>query len=80
MARGQSFKDVLNHAIRRGLADVMDEAVEPPFEVIPRAMGLRAGMDPTRLNALADELEADAVADVDRAARVLGADRPGPAS
>lgn len=68
-ARGQSFKEVLNHAIRRGLADVVNPRPEPPFVVVPRAMGLRAGIDPARLNSLVDELEADAVVAVDRAAR-----------
>jgi hypothetical protein len=56
--RGQSFKTVLNDAIQRGLIDVDDDA-DPPFEVVPHRMGLRAGIDAGRLNALADELEAD---------------------
>ena len=68
-ARGQSFKEALNHAIRRGLADVVDERPEAPFVVVPRAMGLRSGIDPARLNALVDDLEAEAVGAVDRAAR-----------
>lgn len=61
-ARRQSFKDALNDAVRRGLAHVTDATPEPPFDWEPRPMGLRAGIDPARLNALVDELEADAVA------------------
>lgn len=66
-ARGQSFKEVLNHAVRRGLADVVDDRPEPPFDWVPRPMGLRPGIDPARLNALVDELEAEAVVDTARA-------------
>lgn len=56
----QSFKATLNQAIRRGLADMVPHVDEPPFQVEPRPLGLRAGIDPTRLNQLNDELEADA--------------------
>lgn len=55
--RGQSFKAVLNEAVQRGLSEL--GADEPPFTVHAEAMGLRAGIDPARLNSLADELEAD---------------------
>lgn len=57
--RGQSFKAVLNEAVQRGLME-LDAESEPPFEVVPQRMRLRAGIDPGRLNALADELEVDA--------------------
>lgn len=66
-ARRQSFKDALNNAVRRGLADVPAGPPEPPFDWEPRSLGLRAGIDPARLNALADELEAEAVARTARA-------------
>lgn len=59
-ARGQSFKQALNQALLRGLADLADDQQEPPFEVAARPMGLRAGLDPARLNAQAGELEARA--------------------
>jgi hypothetical protein len=62
-ARRQSFKEALNTAVRRGLADVGVGPAEPPFEWEPRAMGLRAGIDPARLNGLVDDLESDAVAE-----------------
>lgn len=56
---GLSFKEVLNRAVLKGLADLRVEAEEEPFLVRGSSMGLRAGWDPRRLNALADDLEAD---------------------
>ena len=75
-ARGQSFKQVLNHAVRRGLADAAHAVAEPPFEFEPRPMGLRAGIDPARLNALADDLEAETFLELP--ARIGGAGSAGP--
>ena len=57
---GQSFEEVLNQAILKGLADEYVEPAEEPFVVAARPMGLRPGIDAGRLNALADDLEADA--------------------
>ena len=57
---GQSFKEVLNQAILKGLADDAIVPEEEPFVVKSRPMGLRPGYDRGRLNALADDLEADA--------------------
>ena len=57
---GQSFKEVLNRAILKGLANETVAADEEPFVVISKPMGLRTGLDPGRLNSLADDLEADA--------------------
>ncbi len=57
---GQSFKEVLNQAIVKGLANERVEPDEEPFVVAARPMGLRPGFDAGRLNALADDLEADA--------------------
>ena len=56
----QSFKETLNQALRRGLADMLSQADEPPFRVEARPLGLRAGIDPARLNQLHDDLEVDA--------------------
>jgi hypothetical protein len=59
--RRQSFKETLNQAIRAGLSGSGGYRVEDaPFVVHARRMGLRAGIDPGRLNQLADELEAEA--------------------
>lgn len=53
--RGESFKQVLNDAVQRGLADLADD--EEPFKVDARPMRTRPGVDAGKLNALADELE-----------------------
>ena len=57
---GQSFKEALNEAILKGLANERIESAEEPFVVASRPMGLRPGYDGSRLNALADDLEVDA--------------------
>ena len=56
----QSFKEILNQALRRGLADMVPPVDEPPFQVDARPLGLRAGIDPSRLNQLNDKLEVEA--------------------
>jgi hypothetical protein len=58
----QSFKEALNDGLRRGLAHLAPPASSTPFVVKARPLGLRAGIDPTRLHDLADELEAEAMA------------------
>ena len=57
---GQSFKEVLNQAILKGLANESLSPDEEPFVVASRPMGLRPGYDAGRLNSLADDLEAEA--------------------
>ncbi|MBI2894143.1 MAG: DUF2191 domain-containing protein [Deltaproteobacteria bacterium] len=56
--RGASFKEVINEAIRRGLA-AQERAPRrrTPFRVEPFRSAFRPGVDPLRLNALVDELE-----------------------
>lgn len=61
---GQSFKSTVNQAIRKGLAGVIAEGNDPPFVVKPKAMGTRPGVDPTRLQELADDFEIDAFAEL----------------
>lgn len=55
-----SFKRTLNAAIRSGLTERREGAKRKRFVVKARALGLRAGTDPARLNQLADELETEA--------------------
>jgi hypothetical protein len=57
--RRQSFKEALNQAIRNGLVEGKGSR-EGRFKTRARPMGLRTGIDPVRLNQLADELEVDA--------------------
>ncbi|HXQ22344.1 MAG TPA: hypothetical protein VN812_11775 [Candidatus Acidoferrales bacterium] len=54
-----SFKDAINSILRRGLTaqDVSRRAAKP-FRVDTFRSPLRTGVDPLRLNQLADELEA----------------------
>lgn len=56
----QSFKEVLNTAIRRGLRASAPGKKRKPFVVKARSLGLRTGIDPARLTELADDLEVDA--------------------
>lgn len=58
----QNFKAALNDGLRRGLAHLAPAVAPAPFVVKARPMGLRAGLDPSRLHDLADDLEAEAFA------------------
>lgn len=51
------FKQVVNDALRRGLSPAARGRPRRRYRVRPHATALRAGIDPGRLNALADELE-----------------------
>ena len=55
---GESFKEVVNTTLRKGLRGG-DKAAQrlPRFEIKPKACGFRAGVDVLRLNQLNDELE-----------------------
>jgi hypothetical protein len=54
---GESFKEVVNSALRRGLrADKLPPRL-PRFKVESRPCGFRHGVDVLRLNQLNDELE-----------------------
>lgn len=55
------FKQVVNDAIRRGLAGVRSGGALPAYRVTPHDGGrLMPGIDPGRLNQLVDELEVSA--------------------
>jgi len=62
--RGQSFKEALNQAVLKGLADLDAGADEEPFVVKGSPMRLLAGHDPGHLNELNDDLEAQAFVDL----------------
>ncbi len=60
----QSFKETLNRAIRTALGGEAATAERPPVRGNGAApLGLRAGIDATSFNKLADELEAEAFLD-----------------
>lgn len=59
MARNRyTFKQALNETLRRGLGS-QTSLPSKQFKVEARPMGLKPGIDLTRLNELADELEVD---------------------
>lgn len=72
--RGHGFKRTLNDALRAGLADIEGDD-EPPFEIRARPLGLRPGIDPTRLNSLAGELDDEAFIALSR--RLVGHEHTG---
>lgn len=55
----KSFKETLNTAVRLGLSRSDDAKTSPPFVIEARPMGLRAGVDPVRLNSLLDDMETE---------------------
>lgn len=57
--RGQSFKSVLNDAIRAGLASERGQAL--PYRMPTRRLGLRQGIDLTKALAVAAALEDEEV-------------------
>ncbi len=63
---GQGFKTTLNQAIRQGLAEIAPARDEEPFVVESEPMGLRPGIDPTKLQDLADEIEVQAFLNLTR--------------
>ncbi len=62
----QSFKQVLNQAIRQGLQPETARGNRKAFKLNVRPMGLRIGLDPARLNEIGDEAEIDAFLETTR--------------
>ncbi len=58
--RNTTLKQVVNDALRRGLAAEPQSKPRRRFRVIPHSFGFRPGIDVYKLNQLADELEAQA--------------------
>lgn len=57
---GRSFKDVVNDALKRGLAAGASPSPRPGrFRVRPKACGFQPGIDLRKLNQLIDEMEID---------------------
>lgn len=58
--RGESFKAIVNDALRRGLLQAgKPQSPLPRFAVQPKACGFRSGIDLRKLNQLVDGLEAE---------------------
>ena len=60
---GVSFKEIVNRTLRAGLSREMAPRDVPAPKTIPHSFGFRPGVDPDKLNQLADELEAEAAAE-----------------
>ena len=61
---GLPFKDVVNLTLRAGLGEAAKPRRRAAPKTIPHAFGFRHGIDLDKLSQLADELEAEAYADM----------------
>ncbi|MBT5901831.1 MAG: DUF2191 domain-containing protein [Opitutaceae bacterium] len=61
--RGVPFKRVVNEALRSGIVFETRPREIASVEVVPFSLGLKSGIDPDRLNQLADDLEAESYAE-----------------
>jgi hypothetical protein len=58
--RGVAFKQVVNSLLRAGLGATEGSLPKrEPVKVMGRALGMRPGYDPDKMNQLVDELEAE---------------------
>ena len=57
--KGLSFKGAVNYLLRAGIQFQAQPPKPKPHRTKPRKLGLRSGIDPTKLNQLIDDLEAD---------------------
>ena len=62
----KSFKETLNAAVRSSLGRVTDSSGDREFTIEARPMQLKAGVDAGHLNALLDDLDADAFIEKNR--------------
>ena len=56
------FKQVVNDALRRGMAPEVNDAPRPEYRVVPNHSGFSPGVDPLKLNQTNDQLEAESFA------------------
>ena len=56
---GLSFKGAVNQLLRAGIQCRAQPPKPRSYRTSTRKLGLRAGLDPTKLNQLVDEIEAD---------------------
>lgn len=62
-------KQIVNEALRRGLAPQGGSPARKPFRVKPHKTTLRAGIDVASFNSLVDELEDEAIIEKLKAGR-----------
>jgi len=60
--KGMSFKELVNATLRRGLSQERVACSVSRVVTRPHSFGFKPGIDPDKLNQLADELEAEAFA------------------
>jgi hypothetical protein len=58
--QGSTFKETVNHFLRRGLEAPRPEALARPFRVEPRSLGLRPGVQLDDISGLLDALDGPA--------------------
>lgn len=56
----KTFKQVVNETLRRGLSPDTQEIPKREYRIVPNRSALVPGIDPTRLNQINDQLEAEA--------------------
>ena len=61
-ADGLSFKGAVNQLLRAGIQCRSQPQKPKRYRTKPKKLGFRPGYDPTKLNQLADEMEAEAFA------------------
>lgn len=59
IGEGRTLKQVVNETLRIGLSTEVKKHSRP-FQVTPHSFGFQPGLDPDKLNQLADELEVQA--------------------
>lgn len=60
--KGLTRKEMVNYALRRGLSAAEASPSASPVRTRPVFMGLKPGVDPYKMNALADDMEVEAIA------------------
>ena len=62
---GLSLRAAVNELLREGIRQRMQPPRAKSYQMETRRLGLKAGIDPTKLNQLVDELEAEGILSVD---------------
>ena len=55
----KTFKQVVNDTLRRGMSPDVRDIPTLEYRIVPNHSALAPGIDPTKLNQLSDELEAE---------------------
>ena len=55
----RTFKQVVNDTLRRGMSPEVRDIPTPEYRIVPNRSELAPGIDPTKLNQINDQLEAE---------------------